>query len=87
MDVKQQLKDLIQNQVIPDVEEALDEIFEEVNETKNADSATKEEIEELQDFKADLKDIVKDIDSGDIEDDEAKEILDDIKSAIEGTLE
>ena len=87
MGVLEELKDLIQNKVIPDVEEALDEIFEEVNETKNADDATKEEIEELQDFKADLQDIIKDIDSGDIENDEAQEILDDIKNAIDGTLE
>ena len=82
MSVQQQLKDLLQNQVIPDVEDALDEIYEEINSTKNAPAELKEEVEELQDFKADLKDIVKDIDNGDIDDEEAQDIINDIKTAM-----
>jgi polyhydroxyalkanoate synthesis regulator phasin len=87
MSVQQELKNLLQNQVIPDVEDALDEIYEEINATKNAPQELKEEVEELQDFKADLKDIVKDIESGDIDNEEAQAILDDIKSAMDGELE
>jgi lipopolysaccharide biosynthesis regulator YciM len=87
MSVQQELKELIQNQVIPDVEDALDEIYEEINATKNAPQELKEEVEELQDFKADLKDIVKDIESNDIDDAEAQAILDDIKHAMQGDLE
>jgi len=86
MNVQEELKQLIENKVIPDVEEAIDEMFEEISDTKNVDAQTKEELEELQDFKADLKDIVKDIDAGDMEDDEASDILNDIKGAIDGTL-
>ena len=84
MTVQEELKQLLEKQVIPDVEDALDEIFEQVNELKNADEATKEEVQELQDFKADLKDILKDIESGDITDEEAQEIIDDIKEAMQG---
>ena len=83
MNVQEELKQLLEKQVIPDVEDALDDIFEQVNELKNADEATKEEVQELQDFKADLKDILKDIDSGDITDEECQEIIDDIKQAME----
>ena len=83
MSVQQELKELLQKQVIPDIEDALDDIFEQINELKNADDATKEEIEELQEFKADLKDIVKDIESGDITDEECQEIIDDIKTAMQ----
>jgi len=82
MSVQEQLKNLLQNQVIPDVEDALDEIYEEINDTKNAPSELKEEVEELQDFKADLQDIIKDIDGGDLSDEEAQEIIDDIKEAM-----
>jgi len=87
MNVQEELKQLLEKQVIPDVEEALDEIFEEINELKNADEATKEEVQELQDFKADLKDILKDIESGDITDEECQEIIDDIKEAMQGGVE
>ena len=84
MTVQDELKQLLEKQVIPDVEDALDDIFEQVNELKNADEATKEEVQELQDFKADLKDILKDIESGDISDEECQEIIDDIKQAMQG---
>ena len=82
MSVQKELKQLIESQVIPDVEDALDDVYEEINTKKNASSELKEEVEELQDFKADLKDIVKDIDSGDLSDEEAQEILNDIKQAM-----
>lgn len=84
MTVQEELKQLLEKQVIPDVEDALDDIFEQISELKNADDATKEEVEELQEFKADLKDILKDIESGDISDEECQEIIDDIKQAMQG---
>ncbi len=84
MTVQEELKQLLEKQVIPDVEDALDDIFEQISELKNADDATKEEVEELQEFKADLKDIIKDIESGDISDEECQEIIDDIKQAMQG---
>lgn len=84
MNVQEELKQLLEKQVIPDVEDALDDIFEQISELKNADEATKEEVQELQDFKADLKDIIKDIESGDISDEECQEIIDDIKQAMQG---
>ena len=84
MNVQEELKQLLEKQVIPDVEDALDDIFEQISELKNADEATKEEVEELQEFKADLKDILKDIESGDITDEECQEIIDDIKQAMQG---
>ena len=84
MNVQEELKQLLEKQVIPDVEDALDDIFEQISELKNADEATKEEVQELQDFKADLKDILKDIESGEITDEECQEIIDDIKEAMQG---
>jgi polyhydroxyalkanoate synthesis regulator phasin len=80
----QRLEELLTKSVIPDIEERLDEIFQEIAGNKEATDDAKEEIEELRDFKDDLEDILKDIKSGDIDEDEAKELVDDILDAQRG---
>ena len=81
MPIMKQLEEVIKNSVIPDIEERLDEIFEEIADKKDASDAAKEEVEELREFKADLEDVVKDIQNGDMDDEEAAELLEDILSA------
>lgn len=81
MSYAQELEKLIIESVIPDIEESLDAIFAEIADNKEATEDAKEEIEELQEFKSDLKDVLEDITTGDIEEDECKELIDDIKSA------
>ena len=81
MPIMKQLEDVIKNSVIPDIEERLDEIFEEIADKKDASDEVKEEVEELREFKADLEDVVKDIQNGDMDDEEAAELLEDILSA------
>ena len=77
----QELEKLIKESVIPDIDESLDSIFAEIAEDKEATEDAKEEIEELREFKSDLQDVLDDIMSGDIEEDECKELIDDIKEA------
>ena len=81
MSYAQELEELITKVVIPDIDEELDRIFAEIADNKEATEDAKEDIEELREFKADLQDILDDIQSGDIEEDECKEIIDDIKEA------
>lgn len=81
MSYAQELEILIKESVIPDIDESLDTIFEEIANNKEATEDAKEEIEELREFKADLQDVLDDIMSGDIEEDECKELIDDIKEA------
>ena len=81
MSYAEQLEKLIKESVIPDIDESLDAIFEEIADNKEATEDAKEEIEELREFKADLQDVLVDIESGDIEEDECKEIIDDILEA------
>jgi polyhydroxyalkanoate synthesis regulator phasin len=81
MPIKKQLEDVITNSVIPDIEDRLDEIFEEIADKKDASESAKEEVEELREFKADLEDVVKDIQNGEMDDEEAAELLEDILSA------
>jgi polyhydroxyalkanoate synthesis regulator phasin len=84
MSYAQQLQELITKSVIPDIDDRLDEIFEEISDSKDASDDAKEEIEELREFKADLQDVLEDILSGDIEEDECKELIDDIMEAQKG---
>ncbi len=81
MSYAQKLEELITKSVIPDIDERLDEIFAEIADSKEASEDAKEEVEELREFKADLQDILADIESGDIEEDECKELIDDILEA------
>ncbi len=81
MSYAQQLEELITKSVIPDIDDRLDEIFEEIADSKEAGEEAKDEIEELREFKADLQDVLEDIKSGDIEEDECKELIDDILEA------
>ena len=87
MSYTQKLEELLTKQVIPDIDDALDEIFEQIADEKNANDEQKEEIEELREFKSDLKDLLDDIASGEIEDDECKEIYEDILEAQQGADE
>ena len=81
MSQAEKLEELLTKSVIPDLDERLDEIFEEIADNKEATEDAKDEIEELREFKADLQDVLDDIQSGDIEEDECKELIDDIKEA------
>jgi len=81
MSYAEKLEELITQSVIPDIDERMDEIFAEIADSKDAREDAKEEIEELREFKADLQDILADIESGDIEEDECKELIDDILEA------
>lgn len=87
MSYTQKLEELLINEVIPDIDDALDEIFEQIADEKNANDEQKEEIEELREFKSDLKDLLDDIASGEIEDDECEEIYNDILEAQQGNYE
>lgn len=83
----EKLEELLTKSVIPDLDERLDEIFEEIADNKDASEDAKEEIEELREFKADLQDVLADIQSGDIEEDECEELIADILEAQKGSEE
>ena len=87
MSYAQKLEELLTKTVIPDLDERLDEIFEEIVKNKEATEDEKEEIEEIREFKSDLQDVLEDIESGDIEEDECKELIDDILEAQKGNEE
>lgn len=81
MSKAEKLEELITKSVIPDLNERLDEIYEEIADNKEATEDAKEEIEELQEFKADLQDVLTDIQNGDIDEEECEELINDILEA------
>ena len=81
MSYAQKLEELLTKEVIPDIDDRLDEIFETIAGEKNANDEQKEEIEELREFKDDLKDVLDDIATGEMEEEECKEMIDDILEA------
>ncbi|MBN2781876.1 MAG: hypothetical protein JXQ66_01400 [Campylobacterales bacterium] len=82
-----ELERVLTREVIPDIEDRLDEIFEQIVDEKNATDEQKDEIEELREFKSELENILDDIKSGDIEEDECKEIIAEIREAQNGDEE
>ena len=87
MSYAEKLEELLTKSVIPDLNERLDEIFEEIADNKEATEDAKDEIEELREFKADLQDVLDDINSDDIDEEECKELIDDITEAQKGSEE
>ena len=84
MDNKEKLKNLIENEIIGDLEEAIDEIFQMIEKEKMISLADRQELEELQEMHAECREILIEIESGEMQEDEAKELLEeliDIKSS------
>jgi len=74
----EKLKNLLISEIIPDLEEAIDELFSMIEKAKMASIADKEELQELQEMHSECKDIVSEIDSNEMSEDEAKEILEEL---------
>ncbi len=77
MRVQEKLLNLIHNEVLPDIEDYLDELFELVA-SKKADSGVKDEIKDMQEMKKDFQEMVEELENDEIDDEEAQEIIDEI---------
>jgi hypothetical protein len=71
----EKLKNFLLQEIIPDLEEAIDEMFAFIEKAKMASIADKEELQDLQEMHAECKDIVSEIESGEMNDEEAGDIL------------
>ncbi|MEA3499045.1 MAG: hypothetical protein U9R16_08300, partial [Campylobacterota bacterium] len=76
------LKDLIQNVVLPDVEDYIDDIFEEITDNKNASDDNSKELEDMQEMRKEFQAILKDIENDDLDQDECAELFDEISLMI-----
>ncbi len=72
------LKALLENEIIPDLESVIDSIFQMVEKEKTISLGEREELEELQEMHAECREILVEIESNEIDEDEAKELLEEL---------
>jgi len=72
------LIDLLNNDIIPEIEDVIDGLFELVNDAKGASSDLKTEIDELQELKTEFKVMLEEAMSGELDEEEAEEIIQEI---------
>lgn len=74
----EKLKNLINKELLLEIDDYIDELFELIA-SKNDTINTKEELENTQEFKTELKELLKDIENDEIDEEEATEIIEDIE--------
>lgn len=70
----QALKKMLIEEVIPEVEDYMDDIFELIA-TKKATSEDEEELDEVRDMRDEFKEMVAEIDNDELDEDECAEII------------
>ncbi len=81
------LQELIEDVVMPDIEDHIDDIFEEVAGNKNAPQETKDELEEMHEMRTEFADILKDIENRELDNDECVELYEEITAMINDNAE
>ena len=77
MTIQEELENLIKNEVLVEIEDYIDELFE-IIAAKKEDDGIKEELKQMQEMKKDFEDMLIDLANGEIDDEECKEIIEDI---------
>lgn len=70
----EQLKHLIENELIPDVEDHVDELFEGIASAKEATVDERTQLEDMQALRDEYKELLKELKSGDIDEEEAEQL-------------
>jgi len=74
----EKLKNLLENEVIPDLEVAIDELFAKIDKAKNASSEDKADLEEMRDMRTECFVMVEEIKRDEMEEEEATELLEEL---------
>jgi hypothetical protein len=83
----EQLKHLIQNELIPDVEDHVDELFEGIASAKDATAEERMQLEDMQALRDEYKELLKELKSGDIDEEEAEQLYTELTSMRSDGLE
>jgi len=70
----EQLKHLIENELIPDVEDHVDDLFEGIASAKDATAEERMQLEDMQALRDEYKELLKELKSGDIDEEEAEQL-------------
>jgi hypothetical protein len=79
-----QLKHLIQNELIPDVEDHIDDIFESIASQKDATPQERSQLDDMQALRDEYKELLTELQSGDIDEEEAEQLYTELTSMREG---
>ena len=80
--IEQRLANLIEQEVLPEIKEYIDELFEKIASKKDEDG-DKSVLQEMQEMKKEFEDILLEIDSGEIEEEECIELYNEINEMRE----
>ena len=69
------LIDLLNNDIIPEIEDVIDDLFELINYAETATAEVKQELHDLQELKTEFKVMLEEAMTGELEEEEAGEIL------------
>ena len=75
----EELIDLLNNDIVPEIEDVIDGLFELINDAKTATDEVKQELNELQELKTEFKVMLEEAMTGELEEDEAQEIIEEIE--------
>jgi hypothetical protein len=71
----EKLKNLLELEILPDLEVAIDELFEAIDKSKNASKEQKEDLEELREMRTECFAIVEELNRDELDEDEIEELL------------
>ena len=87
MNAIQELETMLQEEVLPELEHYIDDLFEKIADTKSATLEDKEALKEMQELRDDFKQMLTDLQSGDMQEDECEEIIEELIAMREDPVE
>ena len=72
------LKNLLELEIIPDLEAAIDELFASIDKSKNASKAQKDDLEEMREMRTECFAIIEELGRNELEVDEINELLEEL---------
>lgn len=82
-EIQQELHDMITQNILPDIEEYMNELFETIAAKKETEE-DKNALREIQELHEEFKSMLEEIENDEIDDDECTEIFEEIKLMVEG---
>ncbi|MFT7879638.1 MAG: hypothetical protein ABXS91_04505 [Sulfurimonas sp.] len=71
----EKLKNLLELEILPDLEVAIDDLFAEIDKAKNASKEQKADLEELREMRTECFAIVEELNRNELDEDEVEELL------------
>jgi len=81
------LKQLLKDEVLPDIENTIDNIYEQIAKQKNTSDEINKELEQLHEMRDEFKNILQEIDDNKLQNQECEELYEGINAMIEGDFD